>query len=496
MRLIGKLIVIIILLGMLLGASAYIITYTDDNNNGGNDTTPPQITQITGNFTVTAGQTATITTLFSDNVNVTEATLYYKTADATSWSTISILDGSASITIPTSIISNYHYYITIDDAAGNGPIGDPSTDGSKFYIITVKPSGSNGDEDFTHTVFIEETTRQNCHFCPSVAKILESIESTHNYRFYYVSMVVDNSKAETYLKEIYNRTGDPTVIIDGGYGVIYGSNHPETDYTTAIQSAENRDVPQIRVTVTAEYKNTTNTLATTVLVINGEQATYTGLLQVYLTELISSQYNDYDGIKYKNAFVDFLIDQDITIPASSNKTFTASTSVGTLDYENLKLYAVVFSATENTAYSDPPGNTANFTAHYADAVNVTYVAEGTRNLPPEVGIVSPQKGKMYLRGNPILQFITNKQLLRNTWLIGKSSIDIYAKDDSKIVNVELYINDELVTTMNSSPYNYTIPSNFIKKPVIPSTYTILVKAYDDTGKTATASIDVKAWWVF
>ena len=70
------------------------------NNNGGNDTEPPQIIEVSGNLTVTAGQTATITALFTDNVNVTEATLYYKIAGSTSWDSKSILNGSASITYP------------------------------------------------------------------------------------------------------------------------------------------------------------------------------------------------------------------------------------------------------------------------------------------------------------------------------------------------------------------------------------------------------------
>lgn len=415
MGLLGKLITIIVLLGLLLSASAYIIIYTEDNpTNGGKDTTPPQITDITGNFTVTAGQTATITVLFTDNVNVTVATLYYKAADATTWSTISILKKTANINIPSTATSNYYYYITIDNAAGNGPIGNPSTDGSHFYTITVKPSGNNGTEDYLHTVFVEESTRENCKYCPNVGAILDTIESTNNYRFYYVSLIVDNSKAADYLSSTYNRKGDPTVYIDGGFRVLYGGLHPEANFTTAIQIAENRIVPQIRVTVTAEYKNTTNTIAITVHVENGEQSTYAGQLRVYLTEIISSQYNDYNGLKYRNAFVDFVINQDISVPAKSDKTFTENYSVGTLDYENLKLIAVVFSTTGNSAYSDPPGNTNPFTAHYADATNATYVAQGARNLPPEVGIVSPQKGKFYLRGNLFVQFLYKNSLLDNT----------------------------------------------------------------------------------
>ncbi|MBE3141128.1 MAG: hypothetical protein IMZ53_11180, partial [Thermoplasmata archaeon] len=105
MRLIGKLVIIIIIIGILLGASAYVILYT------GNDSEPPQIDDIAGNVTVTAGQNATISVLFSDNVNVTAATLYYKIASAASWSSETILSGYANIPIPSSETSNYYYYV-------------------------------------------------------------------------------------------------------------------------------------------------------------------------------------------------------------------------------------------------------------------------------------------------------------------------------------------------------------------------------------------------
>jgi hypothetical protein len=492
MRLIGKLIIIIILLGILLSASAYIILYTDEN--GGPDTKPPQITDISGNFTVTAGQTATIIAVFTDNVNVTEATLHYTIKGSTTWNSLTILNGSASISIPSDATTNYSYYVTVDDAAGNGPVGEPSTDGSVTFTITVKQS--NGEEDFTHTVFIEESTSILCRYCPNVGAILETLESAHKYRFYYVSMILENSIAAGYLSSNYNRYGDPTVYIDGGYKVLLGGTHPESNYTSAIQAAENRVVPKIKVTVSAEYKNTTNTIETNILVINGEQSTYSGRLRVYLAEIISSQFNDYNGLKYRNAFVDFIINKDISVSANSDETFSASWPVGNLDYENLKIIAVVFSSIENNAFSDPPTNTYPFTAHYADASNETYVVKGPRNLPPEVGILSPQKGKIYIRGNLRGNFLYKNKLLKNTWLIGKASIDTYAKDDSGITRVEIYVNDKLVANMTDPPYNWTLSFKLIKKPLIPKDYTIMVKAYDDTNKTATASIDVKAWWAF
>ncbi|HIH29304.1 MAG TPA: glutaredoxin [Thermoplasmata archaeon] len=492
MRLIGKLIIIIILLGVLLSASAYIVLYTDTN--GGSDTQPPQITFTSGNFTVIAGQTTAVTVIFTDNVKVTEATLHYTVEESTIWNTLSLLNGTASISIPAATTTDYFYYITVDDAAGNGPIGEPSIDGSVVFTITVKQN--NGEEDFTHFVFVEESTSVTCRYCPNVGAILEKLESSHAYRFYYVSMILENSVAADYLSSHYNRYGDPTVYIDGGYKVLLGGTQPEMNYTSAIQAAENRMVPKITVRVNAEYKNTTNTIETSVAVFNGEQSDYTGALRVYLAEIIPSQFNDYNGLKYRNGFVDFIFNEEISVSAKSNKIFTDSRSVGSLDYENLKIIAVVFNSTKNVAYSNPLANENQFDAYYADAANETYVAKGARNLPPEVGILSPQQGKIYLRGNLRLSFLYKNKLLKNTWMIGKASIDTYAKDDSSISRVEIYVNDKLVANMTEPPYNWTLTSKLIKKPLIPKNYTITVKAYDDTNKMGTATIDVKAWWAF
>ena len=499
MRLIGKLVIIIFIVGILLGASAYVILYTEDNdnnNNGGHDTEPPRVIDVSGNLTVTAGKTATITARFTDNVNVTEATLYYQTAGSTSWNSISILSGSASISIPSDATSNYYYYITVDDATGNGPIGDPSTDGSKFYTITVKPSDdNNGDDNLTHYVFIEESTSVNCRYCPNVGAILYKLESSHDYRFYYVSMIMENGKAADRLKNDYNWQADPTVFIDGGYTVILGGLNPESTYTNAIHAAEGRTVPKIRVTVNAEYKNTTQELFTNVLVENKDDQSYSGRLRVYLTEIISSLYNDYNGTKYKNAFIDFIINKDVNVAARGSATFFANWSVGNFDYQNLKVIAVVLNSEGHQAYANPRNNSNPFTAYYADAANATYVVKGARNLPPEIGILSPQKGKIYLRGNPSFNFLYKKSLLKKTFLIGRAKISIYAKDDSAIKKVELFLNDKLVANLTKEPYEWS-SQKIINKPLIPHKYTIKVIAYDDTNKTSTASIDVTAWRAF
>jgi hypothetical protein len=509
MRFIGKLVVIIVVM-LLIGTTGYGLYYfyggTNDNNNdhqhNETDTEPPTITFVTGDVIVIAGQTVTISAEFSDNIGVTEAMLSYKTVNASEWIPVSILTGSVSLSIPTTATENYYYYVTVNDAAGNGPIGDPSIDGSSYFTITVTPQGGDGNqsgnETFTHQVFIEESTATTCHFCPNVGKILEDIESSPLYQnlFYYVSMVIDNSKAAEYINTEYNRSGDPTVYVDGGYNVLYGGLIPEINYTTAILAAKDRPVPQVRVTVTADYQNATQDIHVVALVENNESVAYTGTLKVYLLEIISSSYNDYDGQRYQNAFVDFIINQDITVPEKGQNSYTANWSVGSLSYENLKVIGAVFNTTGHGSYSAPPSGHP-FTAHYADAVNATYVVKGERNLPPEVGIVSPQKGKIYIRGHLFgNKFLYKKSLLRNTHILGKATISAYAKDDSGIAKVEFYLNGKLVANMTKAPYNWTTPFKLFKKPLLPKTYTIMVKAYDDTNKNSTASMTVRAWWAF
>ena len=97
----------------------------------------PSIDSITGNTVGTTGETTTISATFSDNIGVTVATLYYKTASAGSYSSTSILSGSAGIAIPLNSIESWYYYVTVDDAAGTGPVGNPSVDGSVYYTVTV-----------------------------------------------------------------------------------------------------------------------------------------------------------------------------------------------------------------------------------------------------------------------------------------------------------------------------------------------------------------------
>jgi hypothetical protein len=513
MRLIGKILVILIV-GILLSASAYVIFYTgentDNNNQVASDTEPPTITFVTGNVTTNAGQAVTILASFSDNVNVTQAMLYYKNAGSTSWTEVSILSGTASIPIPSSATSNYYYYVTVNDAAGNGPVGKPSADGSTYYIITVSPqNGGGGNENLTHTVLVEEATATWCTNCPTVANILHSLYESHQYNFYYVSLINDtNPIAANRNWNDYHVYGFPTVFIDGGYSVILGGNNAASDYENAISAAQERnDVPQIKVMVTAQYNNITKVVSVNTLVENRGNDTYHGRLKLYLTEIVS-HWSGYDSKPYRYAFLDYLLDQNISVEGKHNATYSSQpTNISAYDYENLMIIGVVFSSIKNTGYANPRTNENPFDAYYADATNATKVVE-KGNLPPQLQITSPQKGKLYLNGKPILEKIIQRQpklkimenmtlleilLYNKTILLGKNKIiTVDASDDSQVTKVEFYIDNQIQYNDTEAPYEWTFNKLSTFKSLFVKEHVLKVVVYDDTGKTNSASLIFKA----
>jgi hypothetical protein len=495
MRFIGKLFIIIIILGILLSASAYVILYK-------NDTESPKFLDITGNFSVKAGSTAFISAHFSDNVNVTVAALHIKSATSPSWESLSILNGTFSLVVPSSATNDYYYYVTIDDAAGNGPIGNPSTNGSQYYTITVIPTGGNqGNETFSHIVLVEEATATWCTNCPAVANILHSLYESHNYRFYYVSLVNGtSSKVADRLFTNYNIYGFPTIFIDGGYKVVLGGANPESTFADAIEAAQGRvTVPNIKITLVAEYNNASHGLTVKAYLYNNENSSYTGQLKLYLTEIIS-HWTGYDSKPYRFSFLDYIpIQNDVTIPAKGSIIVNGTMDVSAYDYENLMIIGVVFSTEKQQGYAQPPSSNP-FDAYYADATNATKIVE-QGNLPPQLEITSPQKGKIYLSGKPILEGLMGTKLIgtllhtltyNKTILLLKKIVTVNASDDSAVEKVEFSIDGTVMENVTEPPYEFSIPKLKIFKSIFFKTHTLTVTVYDDTGKTTSASIDFKA----
>jgi len=494
MRLLFKIITILIV-AILVLSSVYIVFFLKEDNDKLNDTTPPTIGTITGNLNGTSGKIVTVFITFSDNENVTEADIYYKSANSEEWKIGSILSGSFDIEIPSNSDDNWYYYVTVNDAAGNGPVGNPSNDGSIYYIITVTESA----EDLVHTVFIEEATAQWCIYCPAVGEVIHDLYKSGNYNFYYVSMVQDmntddNNLAHQRLEGDYNILGYPTIYIDGGYKLITGGAEKKDDvdvskYTEAIQTAEKRIVPEIKVTVDVYYENNSNEFETNVVVKNFEKETYNGQLKVYLAEIIS-RWNYKTGGQIHNGFLDYIVNEKISVNAGGEYKITKNWSLSGLDPENLMVIAVVFSSESVKSYSNPTGSTEEdkhpFDAYFADATNgALVIAEG--NLPPYISIDNPVAGKLHFLGIPLF-----KTLLKKTVLIGPTKITVNANDDSKVEKVEFYVDGKLIFTDNEAPYEYTLRRIGLFKSIFFRKHIILVNAYDDSGKVSSDELEFLA----
>ncbi|HWR27606.1 MAG TPA: hypothetical protein VN377_04110, partial [Candidatus Thermoplasmatota archaeon] len=302
---------------------------TSQDSNESNDTVAPTITSVTGDLVVDAGTTITITTTFSDDVAVTSAKLFYKPATAIAWSSKSILTGSATFPLPAGSNESWYYYITVDDVAGNGPIGDPSADGSSFYTITVLDTptnppddndtngdGGNTSQNSSRFVFIELGTKIVCSECPKISVILNELYNSGDYPFYYVSLPQDNPDALARIND-YNIWGYPTVYIDGGYTTLIGSSIQKSDFEKNVTSAAERITPRIFIRTTAHWDNRTNIIAVNVKVENQETSEYQGRLRVYITELISTKWQA--GTPMHFSFLNFLINEDVQIPANDHR---------------------------------------------------------------------------------------------------------------------------------------------------------------------------------
>ncbi|MDH7507728.1 MAG: hypothetical protein QHH15_08110, partial [Candidatus Thermoplasmatota archaeon] len=308
----------------------------------------------------------------------------------------------------------------------------------------------DGEQEFTHTVFIEECTATWCRYCPDIAGILYEIYKSGNYNFYYVSMIEDekneNSKVKSRLYDDFNINAFPTVYVDGGFEIIVGGGNKKTVLEAAIKRAQLREVPKIKIVTKAEFDNTTNEIITEILIENDENETYKGFLKVYLTEIISRSVNPHKAFDnnpkpYHFGFIDYIIEKQITINSKSNETFIEKKKitdfiVSDLKPEELMIIAVVFNSQPVKQYSNPP-NENEFNAYYADATDATILVQGG-NLPPTVGIILPEVGKLHLFGKPIF-----KTFFKRTVLIGKTTVTADAKDDLGIQKVEFYLDGKL-----------------------------------------------------
>lgn len=521
-------IAVIVIIGILLiSSSVYIIYFYNgesknnngNENNGNNssdvDDEPPTIRVITGNAIGKIGDVITIIVTFSDNINVTEATLYYQNAGSTTWISKNILSKSYDMTLESN--KTIHYYVTVNDAAGNGPVGDPSVDGSDYYTITVKEE-NNGNNEYIRKVFIEESTATICKYCVNVAEVLHKLYNPDDPEFYYISLVDDENKlAEDYLINHYNRRDNPTVFIDGGFEVIYGFiENFENVLKQKIQNSLLRDVPELTLEITAEWNESRKELTSRVNIENKDPSTYTGELKVFISEIKSTRWKDYNGDAFHYAFLEYILEQNIELNSEETQKITSVWNASESKYsdvipENLMVYAVLFNSESTKKYSDPPPlgkNKNQFDAYYSDAIEATRVQEGS--LPPTIGIASPKKGHRYYFGSfdtmppgraLIYYFIRqirngtspflNMTLIGDTVLIGRNKINVTVDAPAGVKKIEFYVDGELQYNTSEEPYEWSFSKIGQRKQLIKK-HTISVKIIDVQDRSAEDSIEIVA----
>jgi len=479
MERIHKIITILFLLILILSISYFVFfaNAEDSDNKKNTDKEPPIIEDITGDTTGTTGKITSIYASFSDNVEVTKAQIYYRQENDNKWQNESILSGKVDIQIPSNSIEDWYYYTIIDDKAGNGPTGSPSNNGDKYYTISVEKD----IENLSHNVFIQKGTATWCNNCPDVAEKIHTLYNSDEYNFYYISMVQDKkSKAKDILEDEYNIYAYPTVYIDGGYDIVIGNKDIDV-FKEKITKASQREGAKVYIDVNPEINEEKTKIKTNVLVKNYEEKEYKGQLKIYLTERNSWQYYGGEGI-YHYAFIKYLLDEQIKIPAKDEKTTETTFEIGDLDPDNLMIIAVVFNSEPIKKYSNPPDE-KSFDAYYADACDGSLVVEDA-NLKPEIGITNPKNGRLHIFGKDVTATLNLR-----TIILGRTTIEVKASDDSKVEKVEIYIDDELVAEIEDEPYDYLWKST----PFFKFRYEIKAVAYDDMGKTSEETIDVLAF---
>ena len=363
----------------------------------------------------------------------------------------------------------------------------PSSDSSS----NETDNGNNTPEE-TETyspVFCEFATGTTCKYCPKIGSILYNIYDEGKYPISVVSLIYDrNSKAKKRLTDDYNVLGFPTVFLNGGEKVIYGSDYSKSQVESIIASLAKQRKPDLGLTLSMSWDENTSLLHTEVSVTNNESKVYDGILRVYLVEA-NSRWYDYDGKPYRFAFLDYTLDTPLSIKSGENKNFSSDWNASKykpVDKDNLVATAVVFSQGSTKMYADPPQDTHDFSAHQVDAMVMQRVGEG--NLPPQVGFSSPKKGKVNLHSKPLVW-----SLLGNTWVIGKTDVSVLVNDDGDSIKLEFYVDNSLKQTvqdtgkMENKEYTFALHGPLFGK------HTLKVKALDNEGKTSETRMAVKTF---
>jgi len=210
-----------------------------------------------------------------------------------------------------------------------------------------------------------------------------------------MALVYDkNSVANARFGE-FNPMWAPTSYWDGGEYVLPGTNY--ATFYNYLDSAGSRVVPDLVADLEVDWLGNAK-MEISYTVENNEGSNYPGRMRIYIIELESTLWNDYNGNTYYHAFLDFAVNQVIDIPAvdSISDTITwdgVAEGYPGITADNVQVILSVFDDEGHTSYSDPPSGNP-FTAYYADET-VAALPEGGENNPPETPeIDGPTSGNM------------------------------------------------------------------------------------------------------
>jgi hypothetical protein len=194
---------------------------------------------------------------------------------------------------------------------------------SSLGVVTSKNQSSKvfnpigPTRDYTHTVFVEVGTSQNCKPCDSWNKNIYDIYTSGEYDFEYVEMIefdhdgkVLNDKANDW-SHYYQISSYPTSIFDGDYQRIVG-DQPEV-LPDALDFCGGRAVADITASMSVSWLGS-GTIQVDISIENNDNTQYNGHIRTCITEIVS-RYDTYYGDPYHFGFLDYAFDKDISINA-------------------------------------------------------------------------------------------------------------------------------------------------------------------------------------
>jgi hypothetical protein len=170
----------------------------------------------------------------------------------------------------------------------------------------------------------------------------------------------------------------------------------------------------------------------------------------------------------------------LTSPAAGNATGTVNITADATDARGVS--KVEFYANNTLINTD-------VSAPYSFAWDTTLLTNQQYTLTAKAydtsGNVATSTSRVVTVVNPPTVSVTSP--VNNAILVGTVNFTANASSQTGIAKVEFYVNSTSVGTLTASPYTLPIDTRFFTD----GTYTILAKAYDNSGVTSTASVQVQ-----